>query len=292
MVRKIFPYLIIVLGVVGVITILMILPKLTSVPAEQLNLAQQVVTENASWEPIVRRIAGADMVRVPAGCFMMGSTDKQLKEALDSCDTYYGAYGCQQSFENEQPTHQVCLSAPYWIDQTTVTNRQYGSSSNQKTNISPYRGATWPRETVNWQQASDYCAQRGARLPSEAEWDFAARGPDALIYPFGNIYDIFKVTLSKIQPVAVGENPENISWVGGLDMAGGISEWVQDWYGPYPADTQTNPTGPASGDKRVTRGGNWFAHAVYFVRTTYREPMLPNFASSAVGFRCVQDFIP
>ena len=152
-------------------------------------MATQGVATNASWKPVIQNHDGLDMALVPAGCFKMGATDEQLEEALASCDTYYGVYGCQQSFENEQPAHQVCISAPYWIGLTAVTNWQYGIESWLNFG-SARREPTWPRETVNWQQAADFCKQRGARLPTEAEWEFAARGPNALIYPWGNEYDI------------------------------------------------------------------------------------------------------
>jgi formylglycine-generating enzyme required for sulfatase activity len=238
---------------------------------------------------VIRRVDGFDMALVPAGCFEMGSSDTQLAEALASCNDYYGVYGCQISFKNEQPAHQVCISRPYFIDLTAVTNRQYGKSSRtgQVNSINPK--PNWPRESVNWQEAADFCAKRGARLPSEAEREFAARGPNALIYPFGNEFDLSKATLRKISPAPVGEKPEGASWVGALDMSGGIGEWVQDWYGPYPSDSQTDPSGPATGDKKIARGGNWFAHAAFFVRTSFREALEPTYATSVVGFRCARD---
>lgn len=293
MYKRVWVFLLIILIVGGTIAaVYYLLPKYKSVPAEKLTLAHGSVSENAAWEPVIRRIEGIDMALVPAGCFNMGSTDEQLVEAVTSCIRYHGSFGCQETFEEEQPAHQVCFEAPFWIDLTAVTNRQYGSSSNKGHDNSPYRGPSWPRESVTWAEAADYCTKRGARLPTEAEWEYAARGPDVLIYPFGDDYDINKVTLHKLHPVPVGNKPEGASWVGALDLSGGISEWVADWYGTYLAEPSTDPVGPSSGNQRITRGGDWFAHAAYFVRTTYREPHTPDYASSAVGFRCARDFEP
>jgi formylglycine-generating enzyme required for sulfatase activity len=277
--------------VTGLVVAVKTVPKYLPVTEGQRQLAIQGVTTNASWKPVIRKLGGLDMVLVPAGCFSMGATDEQLEEALASCDTFYGVYGCQQSFENEQPSHQVCRSTPYWIGLTAVTNQQYGIESWQNSG-SPQRKPTWPRETVNWQQAADFCKQRGARLPTEAEWEYSARGPDALIYPWGNEYDINKATLRKISPAPVGEKPEGASWVGALDMSGGIGEWVFDWYDAYPSEEVVDPTGPVDGELRLVRGGDWFAHASFFVRTTIRNPLDPGYSTSSVGFRCARDFSP
>ena len=284
--KKLWLSLLLFLLVVGLIFTLRALPKYLPLTEQEFQLAVKGVATNDEWKPIIRKHGGLDMVLVPAGCFMMGATDEQLEEALASCDTYYGVHGCQQSFEHEQPPHQVCLSEPYWIGLTAVTNRQYGTSG------SSWNTPSWPRETVNWQQAADFCQQRGARLPTEAEWEYAARGPDALIYPWGNEYDIHKATLRKISPAPVGKKPEGASWVGAMDMSGGIGEWVFDWYGKYPLEEETNPTGAPNGKLRIVRGGNWFAHASFFVRTTFRDPLDPEFSTSSVGFRCARDFSP
>jgi iron(II)-dependent oxidoreductase len=256
------------------------------VPDSRLSIASDGVNENAEWHPTIHRFDGANMALVPAGCFIMGSTSEQLGEALDSCDRYYGAWGCQQDFEDEQPAHEVCFEKPFWIDVTEVTNRAYGSSSRE----SMYRAPRWPRETVNWAEASAYCEQRGARLPSEAEWEYVARGPDSLIYPWGNEFDTNHVIWFTLKPYNVGGKDEGASWVGALDMSGSISEWVADSYGSYSTEAQIDPTGPAGGEERITRGGDWFSHAAYFLRTSHRAPYDPEFASSVVGFRCARDF--
>jgi formylglycine-generating enzyme required for sulfatase activity len=288
--KKLWLYLLLVMAT-GLLASLWVIPKLIPLKEADRRRAVLGVTTNAAWKPIVRRLNGFDMVLVPAGCFQMGATDIQLQEALASCDTYYGVHGCQQSFDNEQPSHQVCISEPFWIGLTAVTNRQYGSSSRQAKESS-IRELTWPRESVNWQQAAEFCQKRGARLPTEAEWEYAARGPDALLYPWGNDYDIHKATLRKISPAPVGEKPDGASWIGALDMGGGIGEWVNDWYGAYSDDPQTDPSGPSNGEYRIVRGGDWFAHASFLVRTTFRDPKNPEFATSSVGFRCAGDFSP
>jgi formylglycine-generating enzyme required for sulfatase activity len=143
-----------------------------------------------------------NMALIPAGCFNMGSTDLQLDEALDSCDRFYGATKCQYDFsQTEQPSHEVCFEQPYWIGVTEVTNQQYGSSSSTDMKAM-YRAPSWPRETVTWAQALDYCQSRGARLPTEAEWEFAARGPDNLIYPWGNEFKPDFLIWGTLSPVS------------------------------------------------------------------------------------------
>jgi formylglycine-generating enzyme required for sulfatase activity len=247
------------------------------------------VSTNADWLPISGRITGVEMQLVPAGCFTMGSTAEQLLVAQDSCDRYYGIFGCKEDFSIEQPAHEVCLSEPFWIDQQAISNSQYLLHT-RSFSPSQYAEFNLPVQGVNWQAAADYCALRGGRLPTEAEWEFAARGPDALIFPYGNSYDITLSTLRKISPPQGGQIPEAASWVGALDMSGGQGEWVNDFYGPYPAGSQLDPHGPAEGEQRIARGGNWFAHAGYFVRSSSREALAPDFATSVTGMRCVVDF--
>lgn len=230
------------------------------------------------------------MALVPAGYFKMGSTDLQLAEALDSCNRFFGARKCQYDFsETEQPSHKVCFDQPYWIGVTEVTNKQYGSSSSTDL-ASMYQAPTWPRETVTWAKAFDYCQSRGARLPTEAEWEFAARGPDNLIYPWGDEFNPDFLISGTLSPGSAGLKEKGVSWIGAYDLSGGVQEWVADWYGPYSGEPQTNPAGPMAGDQKLARGGSWFSFASFFVRAAQRVPYDPDYASSVVGFRCARDF--
>ncbi len=229
------------------------------------------------------------MVLVPSGCFEMGSNASQLAVAEESCDRYYGALGCRVGFERETPAHEVCISDPFWIDVITPTNLQYLQIAMQPAS-SPFPDLELPVQGFTWQQALDYCELRGGRLATEAEWEFAARGRDGLIYPYGNEFSLQLSTLRKISPPVPGEIPEGASWVGAQDMSGGMAEWVQDWFGEYSDEAQVDPQGAESGTLRVAKGGDWFAHAGFLVRGATREALDPEFATSKNGFRCVVEF--
>jgi formylglycine-generating enzyme required for sulfatase activity len=262
------------------------------------NLSQDIIAkayttvgQNNAWQPVVRYFDQAlAMVLVPAGCFTMGSTPAQLLPAEESCERFYGdTLGCPLKFaDSEQPVHQVCFDKPFWISQTEITNQQYGSSSQQSAEM--YRGPDWPRDTVSWAAAQAFCQKAGLRLPTEAEWEYAARGPDNLIYPWGNTFEPESVAFGMLNPVDVGDHPAGRSWVGANDLSGSILEWVADWYAPYPSQPQQNPQGPSNGEQRVARGGAWFSYAPFQLRAAQRYPQDPTFATSIIGFRCAGDF--
>jgi serine/threonine-protein kinase len=223
------------------------------------------------------------MVYVPAGSFQMG---------------YAGGY------PDEQPEHNVTLDA-FWIDKTEITNRSYGScvqasackppSRRTSNGIDDYYGNAqyedYPVIFVSWSDAQSYCTWAGQRLPTEAEWEKAARGTDGRLYPWGDtapdeslanfdnhIWDV----------VAAGSYPAGASPYGALDMAGNVWEWTADWFGSdyYSQSPTQNPTGPETGTKRVLRGGSWNFDAPGS-RTSYRFSKDPALASYDIGFRCV-----
>jgi formylglycine-generating enzyme required for sulfatase activity len=254
-------------------------------------------------EPWIRPADGVVMVYVPGGTFPMGSTAAQIDAAMSLCEQYPDEYGkCKTpGFEAESPQHAVTLDS-FWVDRTEVTSTQYalcaadGACRESRLADDPaYGGDDYPVAGIPWQDARDYCAWAGGRLPTEAEWEYAARGIEGNVYPWGGEFDCaggnFWDDTSGCddgyrEPAPVGSFPAGISWCGALDMAGNAWEWVADAYGAYPAEAQTNPTGPASGSERILRGGSWGYHQP-FVRTAYRYPVPPTANYLGVGFRCV-----
>lgn len=227
-------------------------------------------------------IDGMKLLYVPAGEFTMGSNDGEA---------------------DEKPPHQVYLDA-FRIDQTEVTNAMYAKcvkagacqapSSTQSYTHDRYYGTTqfanYPVVYVSWDDAQKYCKWAGGDLPTEAQWEKAARGTDGRLYPWGNDAPD-KTRLNYNMEVGdttqVGAYPTGASFHGALDMAGNVWELVRDWYGSYSSSRSSDPTGPSSGDTRVRRGGSWGSVASS-VRVSYRGWVNPVNRGSSIGFRCAR----
>ncbi len=223
------------------------------------------------------------MVYVPGGEFEMGNED--------------GDY-------DEKPVHTVTLDS-FWMDRTLVTNAQYARcAAAGECQEAAYLDDEmvipdeFPVVGVEWREARNYCAWVGGRLPTEAEWEYAARGRTGLLYPWGNEFACEKgnfpgdVCDEYILASPVESYPEGASWCGVLDMAGNVWEWVADWYADeYYADptaSGSNPTGPESGKERTMRGGSWAdVDGMKLARSSNRSYLHPSSEANFVGFRCV-----
>ena len=223
---------------------------------------------------------GAELIEIPAGEFLMGSSADD-KDADPS----------------EKPQHSVYLDA-YYIYKNDVTVAQYRKFCNATGRAmpgAPSRGwiDTHPIVNVSWDDASAYAQWAGAALPTEAQWEKAARGTDGRIYPWGNDWDASKCSNSvghtAEQTSPVGSFPSGASPYGVLDMAGNVWQWCADWYGAdyYQTSPAKNPTGPATGTVRVLRGGSWYNGGAVGCRGAYRSSYYPDSGSDYFGFRCV-----
>jgi formylglycine-generating enzyme required for sulfatase activity len=217
---------------------------------------------------------GATLVYVPAGEFTMGSDYSP----------------------DEQPIHKVNLPA-FWIDQTEVTTNQYAAcisagKCDPPSNTDHFNTAyaNYPVVDADWKQAKAYCEWAGRRMPTEAEWEKAARGTDGRIYPWGNDAPsnslLINITLD-VHIAAVGKIPKGKSPYGAYDMAGNVWEWVNDWYNEtyYQSSPLSNPLGPNSGQYRVVRGGST-NYSDNDVRSASRDRFDPTYHSTDIGFRC------
>lgn len=282
---------------------------------------------------------GIKQVWVPAGCFMMGSSDQQVQDAFMQ-GKRYGFPGTVEWFAGEQPQHKVCITKGYWLDQYVVTVAAfesfvkaggysnpdfwsaggYGNAQPETIGGGPYcskdefNQSQMPRDCVSWYEAAAYAKWRTQtatdgtiyRLPTEAEWEYAARGPDSLIYPWGNTFDPARLNYCDqncvlmwadksgddgyrdIAPVGSYEQGKN--WVNAYDMAGNVDQWVADWYAPYAQQSpQEDPSGPSSGDPRnirVTRGGSYISRPDD-TRSANRGTWAPFDEQHTISFRLV-----
>jgi sulfatase modifying factor 1 len=228
---------------------------------------------------------GAEMITIPPGEFLMGTSDAEVEALLrqypDDPDEK------REMFVKEQPQRRIYLDG-YSIYKTPVTVAQYRTFCWESGRpMPPWPEWGWqddhPMVNVTWPEAVAYCEWAGVRLPTEAEWEKAARGTDGRRYPWGDEWDSARCHCSKVErhdagsTARVGRYPQGASPYGVLDMAGNACDWCADWYDEtyYQNAPDRNPTGPPSGEKRVLRGGAWLFHHPLAFRCTLREAFAP-----------------
>jgi len=251
----------------------------TRTPTPSKTLTPSVTPTLMAGSTQVSSMDGMVMVYVPDGEFEMSNGDASW---------------------NALPKHVVYLD-PFWIDRTEVTNRMYAicvddgicSYPDLSAHYENASKADHPVVPVNWFQATDYCAWAGRRLPTEAEWEKAARGIDGRTYPWGdekpdcdiaNYLDCVGETLP-VASLSLGASPYGV-----FDMAGNVWEWVEDWYDSdyYAYSPYENPGGPSYGEEKVARGGAWSTY-IFMVRSVFRHFVPPDNLNSSTGIRCAMN---
>lgn len=253
------------------------------------------------------RAPTTDRVLIRAGSFMMGSDALDIADALTLCETEPLGAACMEVwFGDEYPRHEVYLS-DYQIGRREVTVGEFRRCVEAGPCAAPPLAAggrrfdrnDYPVTMVTWNDASTYCGWAGGRLPTEAEWERAARGRASRHFPWGNVYNPFLLNAGRFSMVAsfddrdgfaelapVGSFPGGRTPDGIDDLAGNVAEWVSDYYAPeYPEADQKNPTGPDVGDEKVIRGGS-FADAKAIERSAKRQHDLGSIRRYWRGFRC------
>jgi formylglycine-generating enzyme required for sulfatase activity len=228
---------------------------------------------------------GLNYVWIPAGMYTMGCSP--------------GDFAC---YGNESPSHSVTISKGFWMGQTEVTvgaYKRFAQATGRTMPSGPSWDSTWkqdnlPMVNVTWDDARSYCTWAGGRLPSEAEWEYAARAGSQTKYYFGNdaaLLGEYAWYESNSGGMAhpVGQKKPN-AW-GLYDMLGDAWEWCQDWYGMYSSQAVTDPQGPSSGVWRTLRGGSWHIHSGY-IRVSSRNYLVPLYGYHDAGLRCVREVIP
>jgi formylglycine-generating enzyme required for sulfatase activity len=255
---------------------------------------------------------GAVMLYVPAGEFLMGSTEAQYQATLEQCvDEENDLEACETRHDDVLPAHMVGVDA-FWIDRTEITNAQFATFLNEMGNQMeggvPWlnlesdncliewdgeafrpksRYADHPVVEVSWYGAQAYAAWVGGRLPWEAEWEYAARGPEGHVYPWGDAAptcDLAQFSGCPEDTIPVGSLPAGASWCGALDMVGNVWEWTGSLYKEYPYDPRDGREDLNAGGRRVLHGGAYY-NLTWGLRCAYRSALNPDYQSGGSGFR-------
>jgi hypothetical protein len=222
---------------------------------------------NNAWRVSRQYFDGVAMVLVPPGCFWMGRNQE-------------GGYQC---FED-----------PFWIDQLEVSQAQFDRLDGFRMLANAFPSNERPVENIHWYEANRYCKAREGRLPTESEWEYAARGPEGWLYPWGNEWvsdNTIWGSNSEAHTALVGSNRAGASWVGALDMTGNVREWTHSLHQDYPYNPddgrEAEMTGE-SGIRRVVRGGSWNSFFFENLSGYGRGSGTPGTRSNAGGFRCMR----
>jgi gamma-glutamyl hercynylcysteine S-oxide synthase len=283
-------------GATVLVLLLLVSPGAAAGQEPRPELAQRLAA-------IAKLAQSAPMVTVPEGWFLMGTNLKRGEP-----------FGLTTQFDDtEQPQRRIWLDA-FAIDRDEVSLAEYLAFLQERHQSPPeelqrliwhvitvhllpdYILATWPALFVTWSEADALCRSRGKRLPTEAEWEKAARGTDGRLFPWGSKAPALGLAVFGQHHVheipivaAVNSGEEGQSPFGARHMAGNIAEWVQDWFGndSYVTMPERNPRGPAAGRYKSVRGGSWRSNPS-LLRTATRNGAVPDQRSPTIGFRCAK----
>ncbi len=295
---KINTKIILAIAISVLLSILISVNTMANSSVRNVSTKKAILKIKSVIKTIVNPKDGAEMILIPAGEFIMGTTREQVTVWLSS--NYMNRIDDKRIFfTHELPQRKVYLDA-YYIYKTEVTVAQYRKfcklTKNKMPDEPPWKWQdNHPIVGVNWDDAMLYAKWAGTALPTEAQWEKAARGTKGLIYPWGNDWDDKKCSNSvndtnyHLKTSAVGSFPAGASPYGVMDMAGNAWEWCADWYGCnyYKTAPTKNPTGPKTGKYRVLRGGSWNCGSMRNMRTADRSGDPPTTGNDSNGFRCV-----
>jgi formylglycine-generating enzyme required for sulfatase activity/serine/threonine protein kinase len=308
---------------VGVAAALLLAGKHSDPGAKPAASAAAMAATSAAPSPSASAAAAVscpeERVQIPAGQFFMGSDAKDAAPNEKPSHNVSVGSVCMDLYEVTAKKYKACSDAgkcrraPTEVDWPKISQADRDLYSPLCTGADPEK-QDHPITCVTWEMADTYCKANGGRLPTEAEWEFATRGPDGRIYPWGddpptaghlNACDTQCLAWAKTHHVEltqldkgddgyattapVGKYAAGRSRFGPYDVVGNVSEWVADWDGKYTADAAQNPTGPQSGEKRVIRGGAWNAGFEAWLHPSYRYAQVPSAQIYGTGFRCVSD---
>lgn len=271
----------------------------------------EIPQSKASWKNFTL------MVEIPLGKFKRGSNFNENKNHYAMCKKWDKT--CRLWWFDDEYSESLVYLDSYWIDLFEVTNEKYlefvlgaghrpalddSCKTEECRNGNIWKDATFPERVsrqpvtqVSWYDAEAYCRWRGKRLPAEAEWEKAARGPRGNMYPWGSASPEGRATYKRkwrggFTMTDVGSYAKGASIYGVHDLAGNVWEWVDDWYSQnyYTHGRKKNPRGPAKGEFKVVRGGSWVNYADS-LRSAFRRWSRPEVRFNDTGFRCAKDAI-